>query len=302
MAPLSKSFIGKQPPRLTVLVACTTLLCFLALYPFKRKASFTENAAYGPIHLANPTYSYDNKPGNFPAEKTNVLSYSLYGDDPRYTVGALANSELYKDTFPGWSMRVYHDNSVPRDILEGLISNGVELIDMSDSDLNPMTWRFLAASDSSIARMCSRDLDSRLSFREFHAVDEWAHSKFTAHVIRDHPSHMEIRCKMPGGMWCAQRSVLKDMKRMIDSYSKNTGYDMDQQFLAKIVWPKIRSVVLQHVSFGCDEHINSRPLLPRAGLEHIGAVYVNGNMRTSDTDILRDAITEGSECTRASTH
>ena len=292
MAPNSKN-TKVSGHKILTLFAFLTCLSFLHFVP--NEVGY-KNSTGGRI-FAGSTHEDKMHQVKAPAMERNVLSYSLYGQDPRYIDGALANSELYKDMFPGWSLRVYHDDSVPQDILEKLRKQDADLIDMSGSDLNPMTWRFLASSDPTVARMCSRDLDSRLSFREFHAVDEWAHSTFKVHVIRDHPSHMEIRCKMPGGMWCAQERVLKDMSRMIDSYSKNTGYDMDQQFLAKIVWPKVRHVTMQHVSFGCDEHVNTRPMLPRAGLNHIGAVFLDGKMRTSDTDILQEAITHGAECT-----
>ena len=225
-----------------------------------------------------------------------VLSYSLYGSDPRYTQGALANARLHRILFPGWNMRIYHDNTVPKGVLRSLRKAGAELVNMGHSDLNPMTWRFLAASDSSVAEMCSRDLDSRLTHREYLAVSEWSNSSFPTHVIRDHPSHMEIRCKMPGGMWCAKRQALEKMRDWILSYSKATGYDLDQQFLAMVVWPKIKDSTMQHVSFGCSEHSNVRTLIPRVGMEHVGAVYLDDELRASDVALLKAAIVEGSEC------
>jgi hypothetical protein len=228
--------------------------------------------------------------------ESNVISYSLYGSDPRYTQGAMANARLYRVIFPGWTMRIYHDNTVPRTILVSLRQAGAVLVNMAGSDLNPMTWRFLAASDSTVVQMCSRDLDSRLTHREYLAVSEWANSSFPTHVIRDHPSHMEKRCIMPGGMWCAKKNALKNMHRLVLSYSKATGYDLDQQFLAAMVWPKIKASTMQHVSFGCKEHTNVRPLIPRVGMEHIGAVYLNDELRESDVALLKAAIAEGSEC------
>ena len=43
-------------------------------------------------------------------------------------------------------MWVYFDSSVPNPVLETLKDSGVRLINMSGSELNPMTWRFLIAS------------------------------------------------------------------------------------------------------------------------------------------------------------
>jgi len=97
-------------------------------------------------------------------------------------------------------------------------------------------------------------------------------------------------------MWCAKRDALKNMHDWILSYSKATGYDLDQQFLAMVVWPKIKDTTMQHVSFGCSEHTNVRALIPRVGMEHVGAVYLDDELRASDVALLKAAIAEGSEC------
>lgn len=226
----------------------------------------------------------------------NIISYSLYGDDPRYIRGAVANANLYRTVFPGWKMRVYHDSSVPTDILRFLAEAQVELLDMSGSDMNPMNWRFLATSDEGVDRVCSRDIDSRLTFREYLAVSEWQQSNFKAHVIRDHPSHTVSRCEMPGGMWCATRGTLSRMEYLISSHNTHKHFNADQEFLKEKVWPIIQDEAMQHVSFDCRGHQNVRHLLPRVGMEHVGAVYIDGELRESDVILLREAILKGQEC------
>ena len=226
----------------------------------------------------------------------SVISYSLYGADPRYISGALINAALYREIFKGWKMRVYHDDTVPTDILDALLEANVELVDMSGIDMNPMNWRFLAASDPSIDRMCSRDIDSRLTFREYHAVTEWSQTTFKVHIIRDHPSHVEQRCAMPGGMWCVQGGILANMDDLIDAYNKDTHFNADQEFLQERVWPIIKDEALQHVSFSCETHTNVRKMLPRVGMEHVGAVYLDGELRETDVKLLRDAISNAEDC------
>jgi hypothetical protein len=46
-----------------------------------------------------------------------VLSFSLYGDNPLYAVGRIKNADLHKKYFTDWEMRVYHNNTVPKNIL-----------------------------------------------------------------------------------------------------------------------------------------------------------------------------------------
>ena len=42
-----------------------------------------------------------------PSGKRFVISYGLYGDDPKYIIGAIRNAELVPTYFPGWEMRFY---------------------------------------------------------------------------------------------------------------------------------------------------------------------------------------------------
>lgn len=49
-----------------------------------------------------------------------VIAVSLYGDNPRYTLGAIANALLAKRDWAGWTYRVYHGRGVPADVLEAI--------------------------------------------------------------------------------------------------------------------------------------------------------------------------------------
>ena len=232
----------------------------------------------------------------YPTVELWALSFSLYGSETRYLDGALANAASYRSIFPGWQMWVYFDSSVPVEVLEALRNNGVHLINMTGSNLNPMTWRFLIASDADVSRYCVRDIDSRLLFRDYAAVRSWTESSFQAHIIRDHPSHIVSYVKVPGGTWCAKHAAFPEMRRYLQAESKDTGYGADQNFLQKALWPVIQTITLQHVSFSCAKHENYQTMLPRVGLEHVGAVFVDGAMRESDLILIRKAIQNGEQC------
>jgi len=217
-----------------------------------------------------------------PTEKRNrVISYSLYASNPRYTDGALANAKLIKEIYPDWSMRVYYDSSVPRNIIEQLRADHVQLVDMSGSKMNKMSWRFQAAADTQ--RFCARDIDSRLSKREAAAVQEWIQSGKKFHVMRDHPSHSKY--PMSGGMWCS--TTIPNMEAMLTDV-KNQAYLQDMNFLNNVIWPMAQKSLLQHDSFSCDKFGGGKPFpTPRVGWEHVGSVYINGKMRQGDVDILK---------------
>jgi protein O-GlcNAc transferase len=75
-----------------------------------------------------------------------VISFSLWGDNPKYTMGAIKNSLLRNKFYPEWEMRVYHDSSVPSYILEELKGNNVKLVERDNQNHSNAMWRFSPAS------------------------------------------------------------------------------------------------------------------------------------------------------------
>ena len=167
------------------------------------------------------------------------LSFSLWGDKPIYNVGAIRNSELWKEIYPDWQMVVYYDNTVPLDTIERLESNGVDCYDMTDKNLYGMFWRFFAVGLPDSEYCSFRDCDSRISEREKKSVDEWIESGKSLHVMRDHPYHGipygNDRIGILGGMWGIKSDVLP-LIDMIDKFRKDKelSYGSDQTFLKTI--------------------------------------------------------------------
>lgn len=167
------------------------------------------------------------------------LSFSLWGDKTIYNVGAIRNSELWKEIYPDWQMVVYYDNTVPLDTIERLESNGVDCYDMTDKNLYGMFWRFFAVGLPDSEYCSFRDCDSRISEREKKSVDEWIESKKSLHVMRDHPYHGipygNDRIGILGGMWGIKSDVLP-LIDMIDKFRKDKelSYGSDQTFLKTI--------------------------------------------------------------------
>ena len=51
-----------------------------------------------------------------------VLSFSLYGNNPIYTIGTIKNARLKQIIFPDWEMWVYYNSTVPKEIIKELSS------------------------------------------------------------------------------------------------------------------------------------------------------------------------------------
>ena len=56
-----------------------------------------------------------------------LICFSLWGDNPKYTVGAIRNAELIKTVYPGWKARFYCGTSVPQNIISELLKLNSEV-------------------------------------------------------------------------------------------------------------------------------------------------------------------------------
>ena len=164
-----------------------------------------------------------------------IISFSLWGEDEKYTIGALRNVQIARKLFPDWICRFYLGTSVPEYIKESLKnSKNTEVIEMKEAgDWSGMFWRFLPCSEEDVEVMISRDTDSRLGKREKCAIDEWMESDKNFHIMRDHPWH---GTEILGGMWGAKRGVLNQMKTLMEDYEKGDFWQVDQNFLKEKVY------------------------------------------------------------------
>lgn len=174
-----------------------------------------------------------------------IISFSLWGDKPKYCIGAIKNLELAKIFYKDWFVRFYIGNDVPKNIISILEENGAEIIYKNGNNWTGMFWRFEPASENIIC-MISRDVDSRLSEREFEAVSEWLNSEKEFHIMRDHPFH---GVPILGGMWGAKHNCIPDMKEKIKKYTKGNFWQVDQNFLKEIIYPEIKNRSLVHDPF-----------------------------------------------------
>ena len=197
-----------------------------------------------------------------------VISFSLWGENPIYNVGAVKNAELAKEIYPDWTCRYYLGKSVPPPIIQELKDfNNTEIFIMNEpGNWTGMFWRFYPASDPDVDVMVSRDTDSRLNLREKAAVDEWLKSDKDFHIMRDHPQHAT---EILGGMWGVRNRLLFNMVDMINDYIKGDFWQVDQNFLRERVVPLIRQNYIAH-----DEFFEKKPFpIERVPKEFIGQAY-----------------------------
>ena len=157
-----------------------------------------------------------------------IISYSLWGNSPMYTIGAIRNAELAETIYPGWICRFYVGDDVAEDIVNKLKSfDNTEVIVMKNTmpDWQKTIWRFYAINNEGVDFVILRDTDSRLTLREYEAVLEWQLSGKYFHIMRDHPYHTEA---IMAGMWgCKPKELMDRINEEI--YTKN-GLDTISNF------------------------------------------------------------------------
>jgi hypothetical protein len=217
-----------------------------------------------------------------------VIAFSLWGDDPKYNIGAVRNMQIASTLFPTWECRFYVrpvNGSYPPAVMHlQQYSNTKVVFVNKPGDWTCMFDRFEAAADPRVDVMLSRDCDSRLSQRERDAVDEWLKSDKRFHIMRDHPWHS---AKILGGMWGAKKGILPDIKQMIAKWNQEDRWQTDQEFLASEVYDRVVDDAMIHASFHRFE-IPAIPFpTPRVGLEFVGEVYdENENTVQEHTEFL----------------
>ena len=171
-------------------------------------------------------------------KQKKVITFSLWGDNPVYTIGAVKNAELAETVYPGWECWFYVGQSVPADIVQTLeAKDNCKVIKMDEEgDWDGMFWRFIPASDPEVDIMISRDTDSRLNSREAGAVTEWLEMGKRFHIMRDHPHH---GTQILGGMWGVRGDILSNMEELVGECKKGNYWQVDQDFLKEKIYPVI---------------------------------------------------------------
>jgi len=175
-----------------------------------------------------------------------IISFSLYGNDPKYTFGALCNAELRKEIYPDWICRFYCGTSVPQEIIENLLNySNTEVIMMDETQKYSFRmWRYLPMIDKEVSIFLSRDADSRLSFREKKCVDIFIESDSLIHSIQDNFNHPDFMA----GMWAMKKSIDIDLIRLFEEWGEEKTYDSDQLFLREKIVPLFGDKKLIHCS------------------------------------------------------
>jgi hypothetical protein len=224
-----------------------------------------------------------------------VISFSLWGNKPMYTIGAIRNAEDAKTVYPDFECWFYiHQETVPKEIIEKLQEFSNTKIIFKSGDLNhikPMMWRFEAIDDPDVEIMMSRDTDTRFTLREQLAVKEWLNGDKLFHIMRDHPHH---NFEILGGMFGTRKlEEVKSWSIIMNEYNQNNEARMyDQDFLRDFIYPIIKEKSVIHASFHKKEaHAKNFPINYFKNLRFVGEyVYEDGSRSKFHVDELKKSL------------
>ena len=215
-----------------------------------------------------------------------IISFCVWGNNPKYCIGAIKNSILSKQIYPDWISRFYIHFETDENIKNELIKNGSEVVVIKDNigDWSNMFWRFNPAYDLEVETFICRDTDSRLNERERDAVFEWMNSDKHVHIMRDHPYH---GFAMLGGMIGFKKESFDILKNSLSQFSPENAYGNDYVFFQKILYPRLFNSSLIH-----DEFFQKNPFpSKRVNYEFVGEVFdENENTVPEHTEALKALI------------
>lgn len=224
----------------------------------------------------------------------NWVSYSLFGDEPKYVEGAIKNALAVPGAYPGFRAVFFVDSAtVPKEAIKRLREAGAAVSESARANFlwpeNKKIWRMLILDSPHTQVAIFRDADSRITFRARQAVAEWLVSPYAAHVMRDFPGH---DTEILAGMWGVNKPQFPQLHvRTLWSLYKNQFADWDnwsdQWFLRRIIWPIIKDKTLQHDEFTGWPGVKSFPVPFDFNEGFVGEIFDENDERIPEHVVIR---------------
>ena len=185
-----------------------------------------------------------------------VLSYCLFGDNPKYTRGMVENLKIIQEMLPDFLVYVHLGTGVPPAVVEAIAAFPQARVVSGAPNWTLPAHRICYPDDADV--VFARDADSRVNARDVWAMREFMKSDKAFHIVRDHVWH---KSKIMAGMCGRKRSV--KLAEKLQQWTGSTQYGDDELFL-KSVYPDLAPLALFHSSVVGYLHEPVTPLPPLA--------------------------------------
>jgi len=196
---------------------------------------------------------------------SKLISFSLWGDNPKYLHGAIQNAKQRADYYHDWVCKFFVHKDVPKETVQTLREQEGTIVSIleGDADWTFALTRFLPFADDDVEYFISRDCDSRFSMREVSAVEQWINSGALCHTMKDHPCH--VNYPLLAGMTGFRNPAPFDFLSLVKDYENKEYYHYDQDFLRDVILPFYKHSVAYH-------HKDNFPL-PREKDRFVGQAF-----------------------------
>lgn len=215
-----------------------------------------------------------------------LISFSLWGNNPKYTIGAIKNSILAKNIYPDWTCIFYIAPDVDKEIVQKLQENSQVVVSSVQGNWKFATERFKAIDIPKCEVAIFRDCDSRLNIREALAVQQWIEGDKTLHVMKDHPYHGGF--PILAGMWGVKKNnFCFNMTSLLSIYANSEQYHYDQMFLNDYIWKYFSDDCIIHDEFFIGNKFPNK----RKNFEFVGQVFdENDNTIIEHIEVLKNSL------------
>ena len=180
-----------------------------------------------------------------------LIVMAAWGDNKIYTEHICSNVNSVSKLLPGWSVRLYYDDTVPTNIIKSL-KGKCELIKKErQEEYYGAWWRFEPFWDISIDKFFCSDSEVIINQQFADLLIQWKNEPF--YLQRLHPTH----CGVPiqSGMMGSKPGIIANFKKKMYDFiaewtinnPRGKWYGSEQVFLAKYVWPVIKNNHLAHI-------------------------------------------------------
>jgi len=222
-----------------------------------------------------------------------LITYSLFGinnfnsdnifEFRSYVRGFYWNFRMNRLLYPEWKthleidMETWNKYKNIFNLLQHNFGLSIQIGDSNDAKCKSMLWRMKPIFYDGVTHIMCRDSDAITTYREAQAVQLWLESNTSTHAIIDNPAHGGLM----GGMVAFDVKKFKELTGFNDwssmvGYANYSNHGSDQDFLNKVIHPKVKDSCLFHINPNYKNEIPTNKKFWESNLtcRHIGSAGV----------------------------
>jgi hypothetical protein len=181
-----------------------------------------------------------------------VMSFCIFGDNPKYCLGMIKNLEQISKIFLDFETWIYVGKDVPKEYIEKYKTfNNIKIIQTDITGLRLTTYRLFPLDNPFVELLIVRDADSRFGHRDIWCINNFLNTDYCVFSVRDHPWHGEpLMLFLTGFRKLQEINIQKGFKEFYKNKNGNLDYyQTDQEFAKEYIYNKYQSKTIVYTEF-----------------------------------------------------